>query len=74
MEHILLYTNGCPKCQVIKSKLELQHIKFIETNDTEKLISLGFKTLPILKVNEKVMDFKSANDWIEERRKNSNEN
>ena len=74
MENIILYSNGCPKCKVIKSKLEALNIKFTQTDNLDELISLGYKTLPLLKINDKILDFKSANDWIEERRRNPNEN
>ena len=28
MESIILYSNGCPKCKVLKSKLENKKIEF----------------------------------------------
>ena len=67
MEQIILYSNGCPKCRVIKSKLESKNIKFVETDDTQKLLSFGYKSYPVLKVNDKMMDFVSANAWINDR-------
>lgn len=71
MEQIVLYSNGCPKCRVIKSKLESKKIKFIETDDTQKLLSFGYKAYPVLKVNDKMMDFVSANAWVNERSETS---
>ena len=73
MESIILYSNDCPKCRVIESKLKAQNVEFEKTDNFEKLISLGYKTLPLLEVDGEIMDFKSANDWVEERRAIVNE-
>ncbi len=71
MEDVILYSNGCPKCRVIKKKLEEKAVSFIETSDEQKLVSLGYQTFPILQVNETIMDFKDANDWINNRGKSN---
>ena len=39
MENLTLYTNGCPKCNVIKSKLEAKNRPFTENTNVEELIS-----------------------------------
>ena len=67
MREVILYGNGCPKCKVIKSRLEKEKIKFIEKDDSEKLQSLGYKSYPVLEVDEKFMEFASAYKWINER-------
>lgn len=67
MKQVILYSNGCPKCRVIKSKLESKKIKFIESDDTQKLLSFGYKTYPVLEVDDKMMDFVSANKWVNAR-------
>ena len=69
MEDVILYSNGCPKCKVIKMKLEEKAVNFIETSDEQKVASMGYQTFPILQVNETIMDFKDANDWINRREK-----
>lgn len=62
--NIRLYSNGCPKCKVIKSKLESKNIVFEETDDTQRIILEGYKTFPVLEVNGQFMDFVSANTWV----------
>lgn len=64
METLTLYTNGCPKCKVIESKLKAKNIKFVETNNVEELISYGIQSLPVLKVGEKFLSFVEANAWV----------
>lgn len=62
--NITLYSNGCPKCKVIKSKLESKNIVFEETDDTQRIILEGYKTFPVLEVDGQFMDFVSANNWV----------
>lgn len=62
--NIKLYSNGCPKCKVIKSKLESKNIVFEETDDTQRIILEGYKTFPVLEVDGRFMDFVSANNWV----------
>lgn len=64
MADLILYSNGCPKCRVIKSKLEAKKITFTENNNVEELIPMGIRSLPILKHNDNIMEFCAANTWI----------
>ncbi len=66
MENIILYSNGCPKCKVLKNKLEAKNIKFTENNNMEELIALGIKCVPVLKFEDKLMNFYTANNWVNE--------
>lgn len=63
---ITLYTTHCPKCEVLYKKLETAGLQFDVCEDVEELMNLGFKTVPILKVDDKFLDFKQAVDWIKE--------
>ena len=64
MENLILYSNGCPKCRVLKNKLEDKNIKFIENNNVQELIPLGVKSLPALKCGDDLMNFAAANEWV----------
>ncbi len=64
MEELILYTNGCPKCKVIKSKLEAKDIKFTESDNIDELISHGIQSFPVLKVGEEFLSFVDANAWV----------
>lgn len=64
MKSIILYSNGCPKCKVLKSKLESKKIEFTETDDFSKLQDLGIQSLPIMEVDGKILSFVEANNWI----------
>ena len=65
MEEIILYSNGCPKCMVLKSKLQAKNINFKESDNLEELVQRGFKSLPVLKV-ETYKNFTEANAWVNE--------
>lgn len=61
---ITLYSTGCPRCNVLKKKLNEKGIAFVENNDEQKMIDLGFTQVPILEVDGKYLNFKEAVDWV----------
>ena len=63
---ITLYSNGCPKCNVIKTKMEIKKIHYVENPHVEEVVRMGFASLPVLKIDEEPLDFLSANQWINE--------
>ena len=72
MEHdIILYSTGCPKCAVLKKKLERAQLHFEENKDVDAMRLLGIKSAPMLDVDGKLLNFSDAvrwvNDYISER-------
>ena len=65
--NIVLFSNNCPKCKILKTKLEQNNIKFEENNDVELMVQKGFMTVPILEVDGATYGFKEAVEWIKER-------
>lgn len=68
--NVIVYTNvGCPRCEVIKKKLEQKNIEYTEVTefDREELAKHGFSTLPVVEYDGMQMDFAFANSWINER-------
>lgn len=63
--HVILYSNHCPKCNILKQKLKKARIKFEEINDVDLMISKGFSTVPLLEVDGNAMNFVDAFKWIE---------
>ncbi len=61
---ITLYTTHCPKCKVIEKKLAQKNIQYIEVTDVAEMQRLGFKSVPILEVDGKIMNMTDANRWI----------
>ena len=62
--NIKLYSTHCPKCIVLEKKLQQKGITFEEINDIDVMVEKGFMQAPMLEVDGVVMDFKQANDWI----------
>lgn len=65
---VTLYTIDCPKCKVLKTKLEASKIPFSVITDREIIIAKGFDIMPILEVNNKVYNFPEAIQWIKEQK------
>lgn len=61
---IVLYSNDCPKCQVLKKKLIDKNLTFVTKNNMEAVVNLGYRTVPILVVDGEVMPFGDAVKWV----------
>lgn len=70
MEKVTLYTIGCPRCNILVSKLDSASVKYSVCDDRELMEDLSITELPVLDVNGETMGFKQAVDWINERVKN----
>lgn len=64
MNKVVLYSNDCPRCKVLKSKLDSKKIKYETINDIDTMKLKGFYQVPMLEVGDKIMDFVTANNWI----------
>ena len=62
--HVVLYSTGCPKCNVLKKKLAHSNITFEEVTDVDIMTAKGFVEVPKLEVDGVVMGFAEANQWI----------
>lgn len=49
---------------ILKEKLYSKHLSFTECKNIEEMEELGIATVPVLKVNDKYLDFKDANNYI----------
>lgn len=66
MGEVILYEHGCPRCKVLKSKLDQKGIQYKNVTDVEVMKTKGFTEAPKLEVNGVIMDFKTAVEWIGE--------
>ena len=46
----VLYTTGCPRCEVLKKKLEQKHIQFESVTNIDYMIAEGMTEAPVLGV------------------------
>lgn len=60
-KELVLYSNGCPKCEVAKKILEREKIKYTLVDDNEKILSkakeLNIKFMPFLTIGSNVLQF-----------------
>jgi glutaredoxin len=62
---IKIYTTDiCPRCKILKAKLQFKKIEYIESHDEKEMQDLGIMTVPYMQVENKLMDFAEANAWI----------
>lgn len=68
---ITLYSTGCPKCNVLKKKLEAENINYTEVTDINKISQIckctGFNSVPIIEIEDgHILDFNKAITWIKQ--------
>lgn len=62
---MILYTQGCVKCDVLKKKLEQKGLSFtVESNNFQKLVDAGIEFMPVLEVDNKLLQFNEAVNYI----------
>ena len=64
MAVIVYSTPTCPKCKVLKSKLQRKNIEYSEEQNIEVMQELGIMSVPCLRVDDELMDFVKANAWV----------
>lgn len=58
-------TEVCPRCKVLKTKLDSKDIEYEEITDVSEIEKLGILSVPYMQVDdEELMDFATANSWI----------
>lgn len=69
MDKIILYTTNCPKCKVLEKKLENKNVEFEIVDDIDKVLEIadrfGIMSAPILEVNDNVMEFNKAVEFVD---------
>lgn len=63
-QKILLFSIGCPNCNILKKKLDDKGISYELNTSEEEMLSLGIDKLPVLKVGEKLLGFSEAVKWV----------
>lgn len=62
--NIVLYSTGCPKCKVLKQKLDSKAITYTENNTVADMMALGITQVPVLAVDGELFSFSLANEWV----------
>jgi len=65
--NVILYSTGCPKCNILKKKLADAQIDYSIVEDVDVMLSMGLKDVPWLEVDGNLMNFVDSSKWINER-------
>ena len=55
--NVKFYTTHCPKCVILEEKLKEKKIKYEVVTDEKIMMEKGFKTMPNLEVDGKIMNY-----------------
>ena len=64
MNKIILYSNNCPRCKILKKKLDDNKINYEIIDNVDTMIDKGLSTVPVLEINGRMLDFKEAVEWV----------
>lgn len=60
---VILYSNNCPRCKVLKQKLDAKTVDYTEENSVEKMLAMGIEQTPVLSVNGSLLSYNEAIKW-----------
>lgn len=62
---ITVYSSStCPKCKVLKMKLDKTKVVYQVNEDMEQMKELGIKSLPMMQIGDELLDFGAAIAFI----------
>ena len=63
---VKIYTTDiCPRCKVLKTKMDVKGIPYESITDVNEIQRLGIMSVPYIQVDDgELMDFATANTWI----------
>lgn len=64
--NIVMYSTGCPKCRILKMKLDASGLDYTINDNIDEMIELGFRELPMLSVDGELIHFTDAVRWVNE--------
>ena len=64
VKKITLYTTRCPKCAIIKQRLDSAGVQYNTVDNTDAMAAIGIKSVPMLRVDSKMLTFSEAIQWL----------
>ena len=61
---IVFYTTHCPKCNILKMKMDTAEVDYVECEDVDIMSTKGLKTAPALEVDGQILEFGEAVKWV----------
>lgn len=57
MDDIILYTIGCPACNILEKKMDDAGLIYSKITDEKVMEEKGFKMLPVVQINNTLFTF-----------------
>lgn len=61
---VILYSNHCPKCEMMKKMLDMKNISYDIFDNEDEMIKMGFSSMPMISIDGKIMDFSDGISWV----------
>lgn len=61
---MILYSNNCPQCNVLKVKLNSYGIEYETVTDQQKMLEMGMTSMPMFDNGKKLMTFRESIEWL----------
>lgn len=65
MTEVIFHTTGCPKCRILKKKLDDAGVSYTVNEDVDKMLEIGMLSAPALSVGGELLDFAAACRWAD---------
>lgn len=63
-KRVILYSTGCPMCDVLKTKMDEAGIAYQECNSLEDMEKLNITAVPVVDNGEELLSFREAIEWV----------
>lgn len=63
---VILYSTGCPMCEMLKDKLNEKKIEFVTVSEVNSILAKGIQNVPVLEVNNELLDTRKALAWVQD--------
>lgn len=61
---VILYSTGCPRCTVLKRKLDEKGVDYVVIDDVDDMMKHDILDVPVLYVAGVLMHFNEAIAWV----------
>ncbi len=61
---VILYSTGCPKCNVLEKKLKSKNVEYVLVEGEQAIAEKGFSEAPLLEVDDSIKVFTEAVQWV----------
>lgn len=61
---VILYSTGCPRCKVLKQKLDNSGVRHTVNDSVDDMLALGIAQVPVLSIDGELFPFAKAIEWV----------